>query len=303
MDLRDIKAFVALAETGSINRTALRLNLTQPATTRRVQNFEAAIGGAALLDRSAKPAVLTPVGRQVLAHCRRVLAAVSELEASASGTQEPEGDLRIGIAHGHADVVLSSPLDNLRRRYPSVLLRVSADWTSRLIEDVHSTALDCAVGLLTKDHMAPAGMHAAPLGQENIVIVAARNSCPRRKDRGPLGLQDLVDHVWILNPAGCGCRAALQRAFDRISAPMGIATEVFGEELQLSLIARGSGLGLVPQRQLDSSPHRRQLRIVKTTDFDLQATVTMLHGSSLGRLAAAVDYLQDTISAKLRYHR
>src|SRR3954466_10916709 len=46
MNLQDIEAFVAVAEAGSVNRAALRLNLTQPATTRRVQNFEAAIGHA-----------------------------------------------------------------------------------------------------------------------------------------------------------------------------------------------------------------------------------------------------------------
>ena len=71
MNLKDIAAFVAVADTGSINRAALRLNLTQPATTRRVQNFEAAMS-AELLDRRAKPAVLTPIGRQVLEYCRLV---------------------------------------------------------------------------------------------------------------------------------------------------------------------------------------------------------------------------------------
>jgi len=63
MNLADLKAFVALAETGSISRAALRLGLTQPATTRRVQNFEASMGATALLDRSTKPATLTPADR------------------------------------------------------------------------------------------------------------------------------------------------------------------------------------------------------------------------------------------------
>jgi DNA-binding transcriptional LysR family regulator len=84
---------------------------------------------------------------------------------------------------------------------------------------------------------------------------------------------------------------------------MRVATEVFGEELQLSLIARGSGLGLVPRRQLDGSPRRRQLRIIEIADFDLQATISILHGSSLGRLAAAVDRLRTSISLKLQHNR
>src|SRR5215510_5378973 len=115
MNLADLKAFVAVAETGSINRAALRLGLTQPAATRRVQNFEAAIG-AALLDRSSKPPALTAAGRQVLEHCRRVLKAVTELEANAAEQGEPAGELRIGLSPGLAEVVLTSPLDDLRRR-------------------------------------------------------------------------------------------------------------------------------------------------------------------------------------------
>jgi DNA-binding MarR family transcriptional regulator len=95
MNLADLKAFVAVAETGSVNRAALRLNLTQPAITRRVQNFEAALGGKALLDRSSKPPTLTPAGRQVLEYCRRVLAAVGELERTTLETGEPAGELRI----------------------------------------------------------------------------------------------------------------------------------------------------------------------------------------------------------------
>ena len=46
MNLQDIEAFVAVAKSGSVNRAAAQLKLTQPATTRRIQNFKAAIGGA-----------------------------------------------------------------------------------------------------------------------------------------------------------------------------------------------------------------------------------------------------------------
>jgi DNA-binding transcriptional LysR family regulator len=73
MNLQDIEAFVAVAETGSVNRAAARLNLTQPATTRRIQHFEAAIGDAPLFNRTLKPAALTALGGHVLEHCRRVL--------------------------------------------------------------------------------------------------------------------------------------------------------------------------------------------------------------------------------------
>src|SRR5258708_37023107 len=71
MNLQDVEAFVAVAEAGSVNRAAARLNLTQPATTRRIQNFEAAIGGAPLFNRAVKPAALTSLGSHLLERCRR----------------------------------------------------------------------------------------------------------------------------------------------------------------------------------------------------------------------------------------
>jgi DNA-binding transcriptional LysR family regulator len=299
MNLQDIEAFIALAEAGSINRAALRLHLTQPATTRRVQNFESALGGAALLDRRAKPPILTPAGRQALEHCRRILRAVAELEASVRHG-EPTGDLRVGVAHGLGEVVLGTPLDGLRRRLPGVRLQISSNWTRQLIEDVRAGALDCAIGLVTDEHALPPGLQVTPLGPESVVVVAARDAALPGKSGKPLRLRDLAGMDWILNPPGCGCRAALQRAFDRAQAPMRVIAEVFGEELQLSMIVRGAALGLVPLRQLKHSPHRARLRRVEVGDFTLRAKIAVLHGAALGALAPAVEQLEAQIAARLQ---
>ena len=303
VNLQDLQAFVAVAETGSVNRAALRLHLTQPATTRRLQNFEAALGGAALLDRSAKPPVLTPTGRRVLEHCRRVLQSVAELAASASHAAQPAGDLRIGVAHGLGEVVLGSPLDRLRRSFPDVQLRVSSNWTRQLIEEIRSRALDCAIGLVTAEHTVPPGVQVVPLGSESIVVVAAKDAKPRDTSKRRLRLRDLAGEGWILNPAGCGCRAALERAFDRAQASMRLTAEVFGEDLQLFMIARSAGLGIVPRRQFDHSPHRPRLRIVKVTDFTLHATIAMLHGPSLGNLSVVVEQLRARVAGQLHNDR
>jgi DNA-binding transcriptional LysR family regulator len=303
MTLQGIEAFVAVAESGSINRAAVRLHLTQPALSRRVQNFEAALGGAALLDRGARPSALTPIGRQVLEHCRRVLKAVAELEASTSSAGKPAGNLRIGIAYGLGEMVLSSPLDDLQRRFPKVRLQVSSNWTARLIEEVRNGALDCAVGLITKDQAVPAGVLATALMAETIVVVAARQAKLRGEDKDGLRLRDLASHGWILNPPGCACRGVLQRAFDRAQAPMLVAAEVFGEDLQLSMIARGAGLGLVPRRQLDRSRTRSRLRVVKLADFTLPVTISLLQGPLLGGLAAAVGRLQEHLAHRGAAHQ
>src|SRR5215475_10914970 len=179
MNLQDIKAFVALAETGSINRAALRLGLTQPAMTRRIQNFEASMAGAPLLDRRVKPPVLTPAGRQVLAHCQRVLRTVVELEACTSHGAEPVGELRIGISPGLADAVLSGPLDDLRTRFPRLKFRIASEWTTALIRKVADYELDGAIAFVTDHHGVPPGVNGSLICLENLAVVAPRDCAIR----------------------------------------------------------------------------------------------------------------------------
>jgi DNA-binding transcriptional LysR family regulator len=290
MNIADIEAYVALAEAGSVNRAALKLNLTQPAVTRRIQAFEAAIGGAVLLDRRAKPSVLTPEGRRVLESCRHVLKALAELKSNAMGGPL-SGEIRLGVAHGLAEMVLSTPIDSLRQRYPNIRPRVTSHWTTWLIEQIRNGTLDCAIGLLADDRALPSAVHSVAIGAERVAIVAGPDVAVPA-GRGQLRLKDLAEANWILNPEGCGYRDAIQQSFDRLNMPLRIVAEILGHELQLSLIARGAGLGLVPRRQIDSSPHRRHLRILKLKDFDLKVAIAMLHGGSLGRLAPVIEHFQ-----------
>ena len=298
MNIQDIRAFVAAAETGSVNRAAARLNLTQPAVTRRLQSFEAALGDGLLFNRAVKPAVLTALGQHVLEHCRRVLAAVAELEACATAAADPAGELRAGVAHGLGDMVLTTPIDALRRAFPRIRLQVGSNWSAGLIEQVRSGALDCAVGLLTDAHTVPAGLSGVPLGAEQVVIVSASRAATRR-DGAPWRLRDLASESWFLNPPGCGCRAALVRSFDRQQLALQIAAEVFGEDLQLSLLAHSGGLGLVPRRQFDHSPHRHRLQVLQVLDFIMPATVTLIRNGVPGRFDPAIDLLAAELKAKL----
>lgn len=290
MNLQDIQAFVAAAETGSVSRAAARLNLTQPATTRRIQSFEAEIGGDVLFDRAVKPATLTALGNHVLEHCRRVLAAVAELEACATSAADPAGELRIGVAHGLGEMVLTTPLDAVRRAFPRIRLQISSDWSTGLTEEIRSGSIDCAVGLLTDAHGIPANVRGISLGAEEVVVVSASRPA-RRRDGTPWRLRDLAAESWILNPPGCGCRAALVRSFDRLQLPIQISAEIFGEDLQLSLLSHSGGLGLVPRRQFEQSPHCHGLQILDLLDFATPATVTLIRNAAPSRFDPAIELL------------
>lgn len=297
MKIQDIEAFVAVAETGSINRAAIRLNLTQPATTRRVQNFEALMGTEPLFDRSVKPATLTAFGNYILELSRHVLKAVAELEARAKGAGSPSGNIKMGVAHGLGDMVMTNPLHAFRRSFPNIQLQISSDWSSNLIESIRNRALDCAVGMLTASHTTPPGVKSTAIGVEKIVVVTTRE---RQSKRKPQRLKDLQDGGWFLNPPGCGCRAALLRSFEQQNISPRIAAEIHGEDLQLSLLARSGGFGLVPYQQLRQSSFRKHLQILDIVDFELSATVSFIRHDAAGRFEKPFAFLIEQMKRKFR---
>ena len=71
MNTRDLEAFIAVVETGSIVAASARLNLTQPGVTRRVQNLEDRLGST-LLDRQSKPLKPTASRQGKSRHGRRL---------------------------------------------------------------------------------------------------------------------------------------------------------------------------------------------------------------------------------------
>jgi DNA-binding transcriptional LysR family regulator len=295
MKVSEIRAFLAVAEAGSMHGAATRLNLTQPAVSRLVQRLEAELG-ATLFDRSSKPPTLTPAGQQALAHGQRVLQALDDLSGSVAEGDEPRGTLRLGVSLGLSQLVLNDPLDSLRRAFPKLPVQVTSDWSGDLMREVEANGKDAAVVLTADDKPPATGLPATRIGSDRLMVVAARSSPAPRRAR----IAELADYGWVLHPEGCSYRTAVQRALARSFAPFTLAVEALDQELLLSLVARGNGLGLVPSVLLEHSVFRQRLRRIEVEDLDYRLVVWNLRGRYIGSLAPVVDALESALRQTLQ---
>jgi DNA-binding transcriptional LysR family regulator len=298
VEIDDIRAFLAVVDSGSISRAANELYLTQPAVTRRVQRLESAVGSA-LLDRRQRPFALTDAGRAAVACCRQLLASVQELRAVAADDGLPSGEIRLGVAHALTEFALSVPVERLRRSFPRVVFRLRTGWSREILERVRGGTLDGAVILLPVGEQLPAGVVGEALGQERLVVVAARRAQGTRTRR----LADLGRSGWVLNPEGCNARASLQRAFARAGMGLHVDVEAYSYELQLSLVARNHGLGLVPARILARSRMRSRLRTLRTPDLSLVFRIWSVRAETSERVERVLKELNEELRKRLRPSR
>jgi len=264
MELTEVRAFVAVAESGSVSRAADILRVSQPTVTRRVQRLETALG-ILLLDRHARPPALTPSGKRLLEPCRIVLKAVDDVRAAAAPARSLAGEFRLGIVSSLADLALPKLTNQLRRAFPRLTVRFSIAWTEALLDGTRKGTLDAAIVYLPHDAPPP-----ATVTGQRITTISLRFVAPRARRLQPIvDLADISKERWVLNPGAF--RAAVMHMLDEVAAPLSLAVEVQGVNRQLSLVARGVGLGCVPVQVARRSPLRSRFKSfhIRNHQFDL----------------------------------
>lgn len=292
MKIDDMDAFVAVIRCQSTNLAAEALQLTQPAITRRVQNFEEDLG-ANLLDRNTKPLKPTPMGWRVYEQCKAILREIDTLRELVASDGAPSGTLRLGVPQTIGDVVLLDALAQIRESYPELRTQVVSGWGSALIAKMENGDLDAAAALFPTGKIFPEGITSRSIGRMQLRVVAAKGTASKRSYK----LKDCYLRGWVLNPDGCGFRAGLQRALSEQGLSLQINLETFGTELQLGLVANGQGLGLVPEPLLAASRHRDQLEVLNVSDFKPQVDLWLFHPRYLGNLQEPVE-LFGSVSAQ-----
>ena len=290
MKLAEINAFVAVAETRSMQAAAGRLHLTQSAVSRLVQRLEAELG-ARLFDRETKPLALTPDGERALLSGRRVLDEVDDLREAFTPSAPPSGPLRLGVAHSVAFMLAGPALTRLRAAFPTVTPRISADWSPALIERLEGSQLDAAIVAATDRRAEPPAARSRLLGTAKVAVVAARDA-----PLGPeSGIADLNAIGWVLHPEGCGYRRALVRALQASGVAPNIVAETFGVDLQLALVARNAGVGLLPLALLRGQPGMERLRAITVPELQLRVAVWSVRGRRPERLEPVVATLETAV--------
>ncbi|MBI2526618.1 MAG: LysR family transcriptional regulator [Candidatus Rokubacteria bacterium] len=298
MTLDEIEAFVAVAESGSVNRAARHLRLSQPAVTRRLQRFEEALGRS-LFDRRTKPLGLTHAGRDALDHCRQVLKAAARLQPGPTASDTVMGECRVGISQGLLDVGIAEPLDRVRAAFPRLKVRISSGSSPALVQEAREGGLELAVVHRGIEEGLPRGVSGRLIARERLVVIASRRS-PLPSVVTPA---DLGGATWVLSSEGQASRGSLRQLLAGVEAPLKVAIEAVGSELRLSLVALGAGLGLVPERWVLRSPVRQQLRVLRVRGHDLRLGVWTVRGQDAGALAPAVDALEEELTRALRPKR
>lgn len=244
MDIRQLKAFVAIAETHTFTAAAERVHVTQAAISMQIRQLEGE-AGMPLFVRTPRRVVLTEAGEKLLERARAILrehdAALNELAALAGAEQ---GRLRIGSASA---MVSTDPLPRIlkevRRRHPKAEVSVTSGTSVALVQQILAGELD--IGFVSLPVEAR-GIETELLGSDELIAIAS----PRHKlaKQRVISAFALASEHLILGQRGGNTR----RLIDEFFAEAGVRPKVTMELSRLAAIKRmveaDMGVGIVPRQ-------------------------------------------------------
>ena len=149
VEIRQLRAFLMLAELGRITSVARALGLAQSTVSETLAALERRLGAAVIVRRrgNADAAVLTTVGRTLLPHARRILAAVERAQAAVARTvSATRTHVDIAANESVSTYLLPQALSSVRKRWPQTRFTVRIASNASVRERVVRDGLD--MGLL-----------------------------------------------------------------------------------------------------------------------------------------------------------
>lgn len=292
MLFEDLKAFVAVIDYNSLTRAAEALCLTQSAISRRIQHLEESLD-ANLFDRTSRPPKATALAHRIYRHAVQLLRDAEHLLEVPREGAAPSGPFRLGFTQVVADLVLFDVVMKMKAEFPELDVQLHTDWSSALQQQIHDGNLDAATLMLASPSRLPEGFAGRFISTLEVLVVQSK--------RKPLidsqaDIDALASQPWILNPEGCGYRAALERAIGDSGKNIRLSVDTHGTEMQLRMVAAGLGLGLIPRNVLSKSNSLADLTVVDVKNFALSLDIWLVHPTQQGNLKRATDILGQTVA-------
>jgi DNA-binding transcriptional LysR family regulator len=272
MDIQELEAFWWIAKTGSFNRAAERLYLTQPSVTARIQALEKELGQS-LFERKPRGVRLTDAGRVLLPHAERVLQdirkarqAVTDLGAATGGT------LMVGSALTTTTYALPEVLSKFKSAHPAVEVAVRTGRSQQIQQLVLEDAVP--LGFVHSPLTSHPDVETIPLYSEPIVLVVPPGHA--LAGRSEVTAEQLAGQAFINSDRASGYWALVEQFWASAGLAPRVTMELDSIEAAKRMVMYGLGIAMLPQGTVEGELRTKQLVVLPVAGTEHLTRLTLL---------------------------
>jgi DNA-binding transcriptional LysR family regulator len=212
LELRHLRDFLAVIESGSLGDAARRLKTSQPTLTRSMKLLEKAIGGA-VFDRTPHGMRPTALGRALERRARLIIGEVSSAQRELDDlVAARRGQVVIGSGPMFATSILPRAITRFQARYPHVDVMIVQAQMRQTLEGLRTGEIDCTFHS-APENLDPGLTHRVLLRGPRPVVVT-RSDNPLAAKRG-VSLKELASQPWMMPRRPDFFRERVEAVFER----------------------------------------------------------------------------------------
>jgi len=239
--LKQIEAFLTVADTGSFTRAAERLALSQPVCSSLVRDLEQTLG-VRLLDRTTRRVEVTPVGREFEGAMLRLRTDLDRAVMAAKAVAAREsGRLAVAAPPLLAASLLPPVIAAFGRDYPGVRLTLQDARTDSIADLVQSGQVDVGIGTFRADER---GLSRTRLVRDTLAVFVSRSDPLAQSET--VAWHDLAGRPLITLLRGAGVRALVDLGYESAGLTAEPLFEVNQMGTAVALVEAGLGLAILP---------------------------------------------------------
>src|SRR5258708_7576522 len=255
MEIRQLRAFIAIAESGTFTAGAERVHVTQAAVSMQIRQLESELS-AKLFIRAPRNVILTEAGEKLLERARHILREHdSALEEIAELAGAKRGRLRIGSASaGVTSDLLPRILKDVRKRHPHAEVSVASGTSKALVQQILAGDVDIAFVSLPVEAR---GIHTERLNEDQLVAVASpRHRLARQRT---VSAYALAGERLILGERGGNTRRLIDEFFAQAGVKPTVAMELSRQAAIKRMVEEDMGVGVVPLQSVREEVEKGRL--------------------------------------------
>jgi LysR family tcuABC transcriptional regulator len=267
VDLRQLRYFAQIVESGSLSKASRQLFVAQPALSQHLSKLEEEVGKP-LLHRSSRGVAPTENGLALYHHARFML---RQLDQALSIARKESGTVQGMVSVGLPATTVSAlglPLvRRVRERYPNILLNVVEGMSGHLGQMMRMGQLDLAV--LFAPDVAP-DLAAEALLEEELFVILPKPSKLVPPRRTTITLAEAAALPLILPTTTHGLRRRIAAELERRSLSAHVVAEIDSLALLMNCVYDGMGATIKPMAAILLEGQRgREWRALSISDARL----------------------------------
>lgn len=239
--LRQIQAFLAVAEQGTFTKAAERLHMAQPALSQLVRELERELG-IRVLDRTTRRVELTEGGREFHGAALKIVQDLDTAVLNANGLAERRrGRIVVAVPPLLAAVIMPPTIVALQEKYPGLQVAIVDARSDLVVEAVRFGRADCGVGTFSalEDNI-----ERSPLTRDSLMLFCGPAS--RFAANEAVLWRDLAEEPLITLTRDSGIRLLVEVGYESAEITLKPAYEVTQITTALALVEAGLGIAVLP---------------------------------------------------------